>query len=541
MGENLGMNFEELITIYPQNLRSYIRDMYNHIRHQGSRVASIKLEENQKRTEMDQLLNRLLWGQLQCAELFTQKDQKIADMKAQSGLTGLYDRWLEESINILMRSNYLVCNGELYSVHDVAPVNRDALWKEWEEKKKEWMKDPNMKSRVVLVESTLRALPEILTGEVPATDIMFPNSSMELVEGVYKNNTVADYMNEVLADAVVAYIQQRLAQGTDTKLRILEIGAGTGGTSAMLFEKLKPFEELIQEYCYTDISKAFLIHAEKEYGHKTPYLTYKIFNVEAPAAGQGIGAGEYDIVIAANVLHATKDIRQTLRNTKVALKSNGLLMLNEISGNSLFTHLTFGLLEGWWLYRDPELRIPGCPGLSSEAWQGVLESEGFNTVMFVDEEAHTLGQQIIIAESDGIVRQKQEIKRNLFLTEKVGRRELDGPETPNAASQHFKVKIAESSIVMPLMVEEHVRDTIMEKLSESLKVAIDNIDIDESFADYGVDSITGVHLIQAVNKALAVELETTDIFDYSSVNQLAKYILSKYKDTIAATLKNSVE
>ncbi|MCG8399781.1 class I SAM-dependent methyltransferase, partial [Bacillus atrophaeus] len=76
-----------------------------------------------------------------------------------------------------------------------------------------------------------------------------------------------------------------------------------------------------------------------------------------------IEAGGYDVVIAANVLHATKNIRQTLRHAKAVMKHNGLLLLNEMAGNSLFPHITFGLLEGWWLYEDPALRIPGCPGL----------------------------------------------------------------------------------------------------------------------------------------------------------------------------------
>lgn len=136
-------------------------------------------------------------------------------------------------------------------------------------------------------------------------------------------------------------------------------------------------------------------------------MTYHIFNVEAPITGQDIDAGGYDIVIAANVLHATKNIRQTLRNAKAALKSNGLLLLNEMAGKGIFIHLTFGLLEGWWLYEDPELRIAGCPGLYPKTWHNVLESEGFKSVMFPAQEAHSLSHQIVVAQSDGVIRQKQ--------------------------------------------------------------------------------------------------------------------------------------
>ncbi|MBJ8192670.1 methyltransferase, partial [Bacillus cereus] len=100
--------------------------------------------------------------------------------------------------------------------------------------------------------------------------------------------------------------------------------------------------------------------------------------VEEPIAGQGVETGKYDIVIAANVLHTAKDIRQALRNAKAVLKSNGLLLLNEITGSSVFTPLTFGLLDGWWAYEDPEWRIPGCPGLHPQIWETVLDKEGFH-------------------------------------------------------------------------------------------------------------------------------------------------------------------
>ncbi len=124
------------------------------------------------------------------------------------------------------------------------------------------------------------------------------------------------------------------------------------------------------------------MHAENEYSRDNSYLTGKIFNVEEPIDRQGIKAGNYDIVIATNVLHATKNILQTMRNAKAALKNNGVILLNEINSNDLFSHLTFGLLEGWWLYEDSVLRIPGSPGLLPETWKKVLEIEGFHSVFF---------------------------------------------------------------------------------------------------------------------------------------------------------------
>ena len=281
-------------------------------------------------------------------------------------------------------------------------------WQKWNQAKIEWMQNSNLKARVVLAETCFRALPDILTGKRPATDILFPNSSMELVEGIYKGNPVSNLFNEVLATTVVNYLEERLCQDPAAKIRILEIGAGTGGTTAGLLTKLHPFKAYIQEYRYTDISKAFLLFAEKEFGRQYSYITYQLFNVEKPLAGQNVPVGEFDLVIANNVLHATRSIRQTLRNTKATLRRHGLLLLNELNGSSLFTHLTFGLLEGWWLYEDASLRIPGCPGLFPETWNIVLETEGFQSVFFPVPSAHQLGQQIIVVESDGVVRQQHQ-------------------------------------------------------------------------------------------------------------------------------------
>src|SRR5205814_6536609 len=93
-------------------------------------------------------------------------------------------------------------------------------------------------------------------------------------------------------------------------------------------------------------------------------------------------------------------------NAKAALKKHGLLLLNEMSANTLFSHLTYGLLEGWWSYDDAELRLPGCPGLSPQSWRSVLEEEGFNAGFFPADHMEDLGLQGIVAESDGIVYQR---------------------------------------------------------------------------------------------------------------------------------------
>ena len=77
----------------------------------------------------------------------------------------------------------------------------------------------------------------------------------------------------------------------------------------------------------------------------------------------------------------------------------------------------------------------------------------------------------------------------------------------------------------------------MEKLSAALKVPASRIATDESFSDYGVDSITGIKLVELINEILGIDLETTSLFDHSSVGELTRFIVSAYGDAVALKLK----
>jgi polyketide synthase PksM len=349
---------------------------------------------------------------------------------------------------------------------------------------------------------------------------------MKLVEGIYKGNRTADYFNDVLSDTVVSYIRERISSNGNARIRIIEIGAGTGSTSINVFNKIKPYEDYVEEYCYTDISKAFLLYAEKEFGSWNRNLTYRILNIEEPITGQDMEMGRYDIVIAANVLHATKNIRQTVRNAKALLKRNGLILLNELSSNTLFAHLTFGLLEGWWLYEDPLLRIPGCPALSPDAWQYILENEGFEDVTFPASSEHGLGQQIIAAISDGVIRKKH--------SGKVGTGSSEQPIKPEKVTERFTVQ--EGTDLCP---EENIEDLLKEKsveyfkkiVADTIKIQSHKIDPSEPLEKYGIDSIMVIKLTSALKEVLG-DVDSTMFFEYQTLDAIVDYFIKTKKELL---------
>ncbi|WP_051313370.1 SDR family NAD(P)-dependent oxidoreductase [Sporocytophaga myxococcoides] len=440
------------------------------------------------------------------------------------GIIPFYDRWLDAAKNILTAKGY-VNAGQKNVELDYTTYIGD-LWNRWESAKDQWNQDESKKALYILVEKCVHALPEILAGKTKATDIMFPKSSLEMVENVYKNDKVSKAYNECLANAFIASLHARLIDDPNAKIRILEIGAGTGATTVGILEKLRPYQSQIAEYCYTDLSKAFLFHAENNYAPQAPYLRTAIFNVEEPIGDQNISLDEYDFVIAANVLHATKNIRNTLRNTKAVLRNNGILLLNELIERSLYSHLTFGLLEGWWLNEDDAIRIPGAPGLYAESWKEVLEEEGFDLVAFPSKEVNRLGQQIILGVSNGVVRQKQKAGFNKVVMKK----EVNVPKAPSFAKTEIKPVINTIKLNEDLLLEKTIV-YLKQLIGTVLKISSNQIDASEPLESYGIDSII-IGLVNEQLKKNFSDISSTLLFEYQTINALAKHLIETQKPTL---------
>lgn len=327
-------------------------------------------------------------------ELACKPDPTYIDQwKAAVRMPGIYQRWLEHTLRILRTE---AGNSALFRARSGSEKNP---WRDWDQLKRSL--SPGLSSHAKLVETALRAIPEILTGTRPAISVFFPGGSFNLMEAVYTGNPVSDYFNELTAQSLLAYVQARVSADPTARVRILEVGAGTGATTTHVLRRLAPLQDKIEEYCFTDLSTAFLTQARRRY---TPlgarYMRYKLFDIEKRPEEQAVETHSYDAIVAVNVLHATEDIRRTLRNVKSCLKQHGMLLLNELSSNDLFSHLAYSLLEGWWRFKDESERMLGSPALAPEQWQRVLSSEGFRDIQFPAFSEHSLGQQIVAALSD---------------------------------------------------------------------------------------------------------------------------------------------
>ncbi len=231
-------------------------------------------------------------------------------------------------------------------------------------------------------------LAQALTGQADPLQIMGERDWTTL-EHFYESG-VTTRIHNALMQAVVSKIVDGLPP--DRSLRILEIGAGTGGTTTHLLPQLPPERT---EYVFTDISEQFLQKAAHRY-EKFPFVRYQRLDIEEDPTTQGFEEHFFDLVIASNVVHATRDLRSALRNVQRLLASEGLLALMEVTNPPRMAFVTFGLLPGFWLFMDEDLR-PRQALLSQDRWIGLLEDVGFTGVVGLAERAATPDQSILLA------------------------------------------------------------------------------------------------------------------------------------------------
>ena len=212
-------------------------------------------------------------------------------------------------------------------------------------------------------------LAEVLRGECDPLQLLFPDGDLTILTQFYQDSPGPVVMNTIVKK-VVSSALARLPQGRG--VRVLEIGAGTGGTTAYILPHLPVHQT---EYVFTDISSLFTTKAQEKFANY-PFVRYQVLDIERAPNTQGFGEHEYDIIVAANVLHATKDLGETIQHVHNLLAPGGILILLEGTARQRWVDLTFGLTEGWWRFTDQHLR-PDYPLLSVAQWQTLLQEKGF--------------------------------------------------------------------------------------------------------------------------------------------------------------------
>lgn len=189
---------------------------------------------------------------------------------------------------------------------------------------------------------------------------------------------------------------QRLAH-SKPNLRILEIGAGSGATTRSILKDLEPADGniLFSEYVFTDISAAFHVSAKENF-KEFPNIEYAVLDISKDPANQGFEGREFDLIVAVNVIHATRNIQESLQNVRKLLAPNGRFFMTELNATSKWANYIWGTLPGWWL-GEADGR-PDEPYASPKRWKEEFRAAGFeglDAIVLDSEEPHQLNAMYI--------------------------------------------------------------------------------------------------------------------------------------------------
>ena len=229
---------------------------------QRSSIDRSKMHEFKEGFEALQRFGRyLLLDAFQRMKIFKKSGEHYdkGKLKKQIELLPQYTHLYEEILSILTRAGFIIQKDGNSIIGDSSLDDKEVKeeLKRLEQKKNELaLHFPALKTHLDVLWVCLYAYPEILRGKKDHMEVLFPGGNISVIEGLYKGNEFMDYYHEITGEVVRSYIEQRLIQDPDSYIQILEIGAGTGGTTAFVLEAIKEYQQNIC-YFYTDLSIGF--------------------------------------------------------------------------------------------------------------------------------------------------------------------------------------------------------------------------------------------------------------------------------------------
>jgi SAM-dependent methyltransferase/acyl carrier protein len=219
-------------------------------------------------------------------------------------------------------------------------------------------------------------LAECLTGEKDGLQIVFGNKeNKKTLDDLYENWPLVRSGTLALGE----FLEKAMANPDKPGVfRILEVGAGTGGTTKYIVRHLQklgiPFE-----YVFTDLSPS-LVAAAKRTFKDCSEMEFATLDIEKEPQASWIGS--FHFIISTNCVHATRNLTVSLTSLRKLLRNDGVLTLVEITQNMFWLDIAVGLFEGWWLFEDGREHAVTPEWL----WKEHMLRAGFNAVDWTDGE-----------------------------------------------------------------------------------------------------------------------------------------------------------
>ncbi|KAJ5964489.1 type I iterative polyketide synthase [Penicillium vulpinum] len=219
-------------------------------------------------------------------------------------------------------------------------------------------------------------LADCLTGKTEGIQLLFGSAEgRELAAGMYGKSPINVAWLRQLEHFWEQFMAHLPAQ-RDEPIRILEMGAGTGGTTAALLPLLARSGVPV-EYIASDISPSLVAGLRKRF-REYPWMRFEVIDIEKEAPTKLLESQH--VVLATNCVHATHSLANTTKNIHKMLRPDGFLIMLEMTEAVPWVDSVFGLVEGWWLFDDGRDHALAQP----EVWEKTLHRNGYGHVDWTD-------------------------------------------------------------------------------------------------------------------------------------------------------------
>jgi SAM-dependent methyltransferase len=240
--------------------------------------------------------------------------------------------------------------------------------------------DPGNAATLDLLDHAASLYKAVARGEKNGDQNLLGAQGVPLWLNYFHNDNLTYAVNNWVAGNAAA---DRLS--SQSTIRVLEIGAGTGSATEILLTLLTERDLLprLERYVVTEPNAYFRRSNQRKLAAQHPNLPLEWSNVDLdlPWSEQGIASAEFDLVYAVNVMHISKDLLFSLNEARSALDAGGWLVIGECvrpyDNQPMYPELMFQILESFTNVKtDPEIR-PNPGFLTPEQWRRAFSRAGF--------------------------------------------------------------------------------------------------------------------------------------------------------------------
>ena len=373
---------------------------------------------------------------------------------------------------------------------------------------------------------------EVFRGNREGSTVIYPDGKFDLIysyESRMKKYTYTEKCIRALGKTV-----RRIADSAGRKLRILEIGAGSGEMTDTILEQLDGLE---YEYWFTDLKLSLVNERKNSPDKDNRNMRFAAMDIAKSPAEQGFTENSFDVVILYDVIQATENISRTLKNISSLIADNGIFAFVQTCDGIELLNLIFGYAPGWWNYsKDPERNRITMP---PEKWREKLIASGFSNVASLPDDKESNAYRFIMqkkAESNADERifcSDDKNKRFEILKKEcsdISVSFLDDLSEENINSEAKKLRC--DTIIMNKEDESAsdendngARDDLDAKLFDIVKEVIGaDVSIDDNLYELGMDSLMAMMISSKIQKELGYNMQLSDMYDTSSVREISDFL-----------------